>query len=170
MTLVLLLLLPVHEAIKKMKTIKNVSCSLRRMFFFKEEKVMLRSLLIILLFPITYASAQKFDSCEEYNKSCKDSSIVRLFTEMIDSVKYLDGEKVYLNPSHIFHTPRASVVCNGRSAIVLSKLSFDHDGYYIPCRKREDCTLKCSNPKCGYEWDIRQHASAYCPICGHAAE
>ena len=122
-------------------------------------------ILLVFIFPLSLAIADELTNEPTVNKY-KVSSIFRIATEQPDSIQYDDGEKLYLNPKYIHRTHKGHLLHREHSVIFFPQLSFDHQGYYLTRRSRDDLRLKCTNRKCGYVWWFTEEWSIYCPKCG----
>ncbi|MDP1609079.1 MAG: hypothetical protein Q8L98_07185 [Chlamydiales bacterium] len=127
---------------------------------------MLTRLFAFFYLLISCAFAQETGEDQVYEKSYELSSILQVTSKQPDSIEYLEGEKIYLKKENTFPICNGYVLCNGRSAIVLPRLSFDQNGYYLSSRSPDDFKLNCSNSRCGNVWWFTDNWSIYCPKCG----
>src|SRR5581483_289285 len=123
---------------------------------------MTRNFFLMLLFPFIYTLSTQLPEA-----SATTSSIIQVVMNQADSIKGRHEDKLYLKAENIFHSQYGHVLHDGRSAIVLPRLSFDENGEgYLLCRSADDFQLACSNPDCGKVWWFSDTWSIYCPKCG----
>ncbi len=111
-------------------------------------------------------------SLSAYESGNKKASplLMQIATKQAESIRYYDGERVYLKAEKIYPTSQGPVLYHGGSSILLPNLSADDTGYYLSCRSKDDYYFRCPNPDCGTGWWFTETWSPLCPSCGTPGE